>query len=79
VKKTFLSIASSTCLSMSFAVRTAITLGFGTRGFFGSTRSCHSQMNCLSFTKKRKSSGLSLTPSRASAMRRTSLWLATRV
>ena len=61
--------------------RTATTSGFGTRGFFGSTRCIQTQTKpfCLPLlsTLKAKRSAASLTPGSESAIRRTSSWLAT--
>ncbi len=61
--------------------RTAITSGFGTRAFFGWTRSIHTQTNpfCLPSrsTLNAKRSGASVAPGSDSAIRRTSSWLAT--
>jgi len=61
--------------------RTARTPGFGTRGFFGSTRSIQIQAKpfCLPLlsTLKANRSGASLTPGSERAIRRTSSWVAT--
>jgi hypothetical protein len=60
--------------------RTATTSAFGTRGFFGSTRSIQTQTKpfCLPLlsTLKAKRSLASLTPGSDSAIRRTSSGLA---
>src|SRR5207302_8835887 len=58
-----------------FATRTASTLGLGTRGFFGSIRSFHTQANPLSLsltrTEKAKSPAASSVSGKQRAMRRT--------
>jgi len=60
--------------------RTAITSGFGERGFFGSTRSIQTQTKpfCLPLlsTPMANRSLASLAPGSDSAIRRTSPWLA---
>src|SRR5437868_11801892 len=63
-----------------FATRTASTLGLGTRGFFGSIRSFHTQANPLSLsltrTEKAKSPAASSVSGKPRAMRRTSACVA---
>src|SRR2546426_7886492 len=63
-------------LSNSVATRTAMTSGFATRARFGWTRSCQSQTNCLPSTRNLKSAAPSVVPGNASAMCRTSSWVA---
>ena len=67
-------------MSASFATRTATTSARGTRGFFGSTRSFQDHTNPFSLplfsTLNAKRSEDSRASGSASAIRRTSFWLA---
>jgi hypothetical protein len=80
VKKIFSSAASRAAFSSRSATRTASTSRFGTRGFFGCTRSFQHHTNFFHFaftgTLKAKSSGSSRVSASASAMRRTSFRVA---